>query len=415
MPVEELAHPPIEFGTPEAAVTGAGHLLQQRRHARLLQGRVNFLGLRVRHNRIAGAVHGQEGRIACRNMRHRRSLTRRRLAFRHRPAQQQRLRVIPPLTAVDRAGLARQGQEILRTEVVHHAGDPAVLIRMGAEAALQLRHIRAGAEQGHQMPARRTAPDADPRWIEPPFGRMRLEPADRRLAVVNLRRPDGLIGEPVAHGDAGVVAGGDPIGDVREPARLVTGAPAAAMHEDDHRQRLARGALSGQVEVELLPRVVRAGVGQIKTRLNALRQWRPPARLDSPRPPQAFQSRRVFGAGDVAVPVRVESPKVGPRAFRQLVAGEPAVAVAIGPLKQPRRFRRRRLLARQDVGKDKTEWQQLAQVHGPDCNPHAAAKLHPTPPAPSRRAWSPGSPSCEDPRQTHGSVPPAVRPAPCGR
>ncbi len=74
---------------------------------------------------------------------------------------------------------------------LHPAGDA------GVGADVEVVHVARRAEQGDQVPARRGTPDADAIGIDAVLIRVRPQPADRRLAVLDLGGEDRVLAEPI--------------------------------------------------------------------------------------------------------------------------------------------------------------------------------------------------------------------------
>jgi hypothetical protein len=209
-----------------------------------LQRLVEYLRLFERHGSVGRSVNDQERRIVGRDVGDRRRLFGRVSLVLDRAAQQQ----------VDgrRAASAFEtpwSQEVGRTAERHDTTDPAGLIGRTA-TAFQRFHSAAGAEQVDQMAAGRAAPHADPLGIDVVLVRVGAQPADGRLAVVDLRGPDGFAAEPVADRRPDVVPGGHERQHPPDAAGFVAAAPPAAVNEDDQRQRFV-GCRLRQDEIEL--------------------------------------------------------------------------------------------------------------------------------------------------------------------
>src|SRR5262249_61417599 len=112
---------------------------------------------------------------------------------------------------------------------VHEASHAAAAALRRAQVAFQVLGAAAGAEHGDQVPARRLADDADLVRVEVVLLGVGPDPADGRLAIVNLRRPGLLRGETVADGDGGVFAVGDVARQAAVAAAAVAAKPGAAV------------------------------------------------------------------------------------------------------------------------------------------------------------------------------------------
>jgi hypothetical protein len=82
-------------------------------------------------------------------------------------------------------------------------------------------------------------PDADPFGVDVVLRGVGLDPADGGLAVMNLRRPLGLVTQAIADGKADIVAAGNERKQRSKTGRFVPFAPAATMNPDDYRPRLS--------------------------------------------------------------------------------------------------------------------------------------------------------------------------------
>ena len=177
--------------------------------------------------------------------------------FFHRPAEEPRQ---------DRLGwfvVLRHIGQIPRPGLVDNARHLAALLPILPQIPIELVGVAGRSQHRHQMPAGRHADGADASGIEVVFFGMRPQPADRSLAIVNLGWPDRFISKPVADRGNGILA--------RLNKRqhhlsmlFVPSPPAAAMHEEDHRQRPPFPGRLWQIEIEPLPRVVGVGVGNVE-------------------------------------------------------------------------------------------------------------------------------------------------------
>ena len=95
------------------------------------------------------------------------------------------------------------------------------------------------------------------------------QPADRGLAVLDLRGEDGVLAEPVVDAGHGVALGGQRQGGA---TFLAARPPCPAVNPDDHRQPAF--GLFGQIEVQSVPRVAVGDVREVPQRLDARRQRR---------------------------------------------------------------------------------------------------------------------------------------------
>ena len=121
--------------------------------------------------------------------------------------------------------------------------------------------------------------DADPVGVEVIFGGVAPDPADRGLAVENLRGPGGLAAEPIIDRHPGVVAAGDERHDLPDPLRLVAAIQAPPWISTTTGSGLSPFGVFGQEQVERLPGVLGPGVGDVLLDLDlAPRAGPPPAR-----------------------------------------------------------------------------------------------------------------------------------------
>ena len=88
------------------------------------------------------------------------------------------------------------------------------------------------------MAAGRVAGDGDLVGIDAEASGVGAHPAERRLDVVDLRRPLGFAGEAVLRGDADVADAAEQDA-VAVQLRAITGRPAAAVHEEHGRPLVA--------------------------------------------------------------------------------------------------------------------------------------------------------------------------------
>ena len=121
------------------------------------------------------------------------------------------------------------------------------------------------------MSASGRSPDGYPGRIDTVFPAVSPEPANGRLAIMNLGRPPGLPTQAIANGGsndpAGSDQGGKPGGTVS--VSLVTGPPRASVDPDDDGQGFA-GRLYRQKQVKRLPRVFRAGISYFSDGLEVI-------------------------------------------------------------------------------------------------------------------------------------------------
>ena len=149
-------------------------------------------------------------------------------------------------------------------DALHAAG----LVEVPA-LALQLLHVAGGAEHGDQVAAGRGAPDADVVGVEVVLGGVGPQPADGRLAVLDLGREDGVLAQAVVDAGHGVALGGQRHGGA---ALFAAGPPGPAVNPDDQRQP-ALGLL-GQVEVQAVSLVAALNILEVPQGLDARRDLR---------------------------------------------------------------------------------------------------------------------------------------------
>ena len=144
---------------------------------------------------------------------------------------------------------AAHRREIRRTKPVNDALHAARLVEVPA-LALKFLDVARRAEQRHQVAASRRAPDADVVGVDVMLGGVGSQPADRRFAVLDLCREDGVLAEAVIDARHGVA-----LSDQEDGRAVVLAArrPTAAMNPADQRQPAL--GLFGQVQVEVVPLV----------------------------------------------------------------------------------------------------------------------------------------------------------------
>lgn len=104
--------------------------------------------------------------------------------------------------------------------------------------------------------------------------RVRPDPADGRLAVMNLRRPLRLLTKPVANTNTRTPAVGHKPHHLPAPLLLVSRLPCPSVDENQHRQLLSRFAALRQKQIQPLPHIVSAGIRNIQLRLDRRRNGR---------------------------------------------------------------------------------------------------------------------------------------------
>ena len=168
-------------------------------------------------------------------------------------------------------------QKLAGAAEIDHAGHAARNARR-AVVAFEFLDVAAGAEQATRCP-----PAEEPKT--PIFSgsmlyflALALQAADGRLAVVDLGRPDGLAREAIADRRADVVAGCYHRSDARQPGRLVSRPPCAAVDEDHRRPRLVAFGL-GQHQVQCQFALARLAVNDVALEGDVLGQARPGGRL----------------------------------------------------------------------------------------------------------------------------------------
>ncbi len=111
-----------------------------------------------------------------------------------------------PPSRLSACPLAPTVRKIGRAIPVHHRLHAAGLVRVSA-GPFQFLDARGGPQQRHQVAPRRAAPGADVIRVQAVFLSVGAQPADRRLAVLNLRREDRVLAEPVVDGRHSVTLG----------------------------------------------------------------------------------------------------------------------------------------------------------------------------------------------------------------
>lgn len=203
------------------------------------------------------------------------------------------------------AGVVAHGEHFSGAEEVDHGIDAAALIEVRADLTLELFDLARGAEHGDEMASGGSAPDGDLFWVEIVFLGARTNPADRGLAVVDLRGPLGFIAQAVGDTDSGVVATGNEGGQTLEAGTLVARPPSSTVDEDDDGEGFVGGWFLGEIEIDHLPRVVIGSVGEVGGDPDIF------VRLGSwLRFTRAGEVGLVFPLGDEAVTIGVDLAKV---------------------------------------------------------------------------------------------------------
>ncbi len=135
---------------------------------------------------------------------------------------------------------------------------------------LQLLHVACNANDRGEMTTGRAAASADAVGIKAVLPGVRPHPADGRLAVVNLSRPDRFVAQPIGDGHRGVVAGERQLGQDPAPLALVTALPAAAVDIDDHGEHPIPLIL-GAEHIERQAAVARAAIFHVGFKGDAIR------------------------------------------------------------------------------------------------------------------------------------------------
>jgi len=128
-----------------------------------------------------------------------------------------------------------KGEEIRRPVETTDRLDARELIEPVAEIPFEFSDAAGGSEQGDEVTSRRGAPRAEPVGVDPKTLRVAAEESNGGLDVVDLRREESLLAQPVVDGGDGV-----PFAERfrRVRRRLVAGAPRAAVDPEDQRNRV---------------------------------------------------------------------------------------------------------------------------------------------------------------------------------
>ena len=151
------------------------------------------------------------------------------------------------------------------TTACYPAGRSGVAFR----AILQGFDALARAEQGGEVSARREAQHADELRIKPVFVGVGAHPADRRLAIEDLRRETRHAAQAVVHAGHGVTRRRVQRGVILR-LRLVADPPATAVQEQNHRLRAQVPGIHRKVQVERQSAPTRVTVHHIAQRIRRL-------------------------------------------------------------------------------------------------------------------------------------------------
>src|SRR5262245_4063290 len=123
------------------------------------------------------------------------------------------------------------------------------------------------------MAAGRRAPDSNLIRVNAELVSVSPHVANRRLAVVNLRRERRDVSQPIADADTDVVTTRDERSEQSGAAGLVAALPSTSMNPYDQRPR--RGALSlGLIDVELEAHLAGLGIFDVLLDVDVFRQPR---------------------------------------------------------------------------------------------------------------------------------------------
>jgi hypothetical protein len=218
-------------------------------------------------------------------------------------------------------------EQFRRTEEIDNALHFGILIGVGTDRVLELRNSIRDAEHRDEMTSRRGSPHGNAPGVESMFGTMSLDPANRGLAIVDLRGPLRLAGEPVTVRCAGELPAGHEGCDFAATAILVSVLPAAAVDENDHRQEGFFLAFFGEVEVEFLTGIAGAGIVECGYFFDTFRQSR--STLASGARRTIPSDRGVLLAGEKSISVGIGALEVPADRFRQFLAAQFAIAVRV--------------------------------------------------------------------------------------
>ena len=242
----------------------------------------------------------------------------------HQPAFGRIRRVV-----IDLAGEIVHPEKVGRSTKIDHRRHATVQFRVWPQRTLQLFHPTGDAQHCHQVAASRVAVDGDPFGIHPESFRIGFQPANRRLAVVNLCGPPRLAAEPVSDCDSDVPSSRH---EPRHPAQsvpLVAVLPTTTVDIGQHRQPLVRRTSNGKKNVQPVSGVLVADIIHVIDPLDALGQ-----------PATTREKRDMFRQGDGAIPIRINPAEILPCRLGQFRLHEPSVLVSI-PL--PKKFLGRRI------------------------------------------------------------------------
>ncbi len=260
------------FAEGGAAVAGAGEGLEPDGHALCLQRGFKLQALRIGHEGVVRAVQDEEGRAVFADVVH--------------GAHGIGLRFVVELGADERGvGIARcvEGEDVLHVFVlgsllhdgaeiggavnVNHGLHAIGLIQMAADGWKGLFATGSADERG-EMTTRGTTDGTEVISVEVVLLRVRPQPANGGLAVLNLRRKDGFLAETILYARHGIAFEHHRGNGARE---FVSRTPSAAVNVHDEWQRFIRRFLR-EVDVELLRLITAFDVGDVLLEFDARRQ-----------------------------------------------------------------------------------------------------------------------------------------------
>ena len=235
-----------------AAVARPGDLVERDIGLRLFQRLVEQLALVKRHREVLLAVHDEEGRRVFRHIGDGIGPRDLLVVFLDRTPHQlrfgRRRRIV--FQGRTRQGMGIHLQEIGRAEKIHDGLHAAGLVRI-AQVAFEIGHAARDSEQRGQVSARGFSPGPDVAGVQPELRGVGPEPADRRLAVVDLRRKQRLRTQAVVDHRHRVTTGRQP-GGSGGLVRAVARPPGTAVHPDDHGNIPGAGFRAVEIQHQIL-------------------------------------------------------------------------------------------------------------------------------------------------------------------
>jgi len=212
------------------------------------------LALAERYERISIAVDDQERWVVLADPGDRVETLHYIQPFLYRSAEES-LDELPFRIELDSARFFSKAKEIGRpahvADCLHSARDLEVF------AHVEVLHVSAGTHQCDEVSTGADTERADPVGINSILGCMHPKPADRGLAILDLRRENGVLTQPIADARGREALRRE---RQREALRFIAALPAAAMDPDHERELVA---LVRHVKIELLSFVTASDIGKI--------------------------------------------------------------------------------------------------------------------------------------------------------